>query len=88
MGPKCVQLCKENPYFEVFITNFHAVAGHVLLRLSEALVGGEILSSGKGLGTRRVAERAGHADTNHHLGRAKWVVLDNVHMQSLVRIDL
>ena len=31
MGPKCVQLCKENPYFEVFITNFHAVAGHVWL---------------------------------------------------------
>ena len=31
MGPKCVQACKENPYFEVFITNFHAVAGHVWL---------------------------------------------------------
>ena len=31
MGPKCVQRCKESAYFEVFITNFHAVAGHVWL---------------------------------------------------------
>ena len=31
MGPKCVQLCKESAYSEVFITNFHAVAGHVWL---------------------------------------------------------
>ena len=29
MGPKFVQLCQETPYFEVFITTFHAVAGHV-----------------------------------------------------------
>ena len=27
--PKFVQLCQETPYFEVFITTFHAVAGHV-----------------------------------------------------------
>ena len=31
MGPKCVQACKESAYFEVFITNFHAVGGHVWL---------------------------------------------------------
>ena len=31
MGPKCVQRCKDLSYFEVFITNFHAVAGHVWL---------------------------------------------------------
>ena len=31
MGPKCVQRSQESAYFEVFITNFHAVAGHVWL---------------------------------------------------------
>ena len=58
MGPKDVQLCKENPYFEVFITNFYAVAGHVWLAERGPRGGRDLVFEGS-LGARRVAERGG-----------------------------
>ena len=58
MRPKCVQLWEDLAYFEVFITNFHAVAGHVWLA-ERGLVCGGVGSTWGGLGAGRVAERAG-----------------------------
>ena len=55
--------------------------------LSEGLVGRDFVFEGRSRDKASSRACRGDADTNHHLGRAKWVVLDNVCMQSLVRID-